>query len=704
VKKEQQKPGLLRPREWRERWLSENIQKILKNLPTTPWVYQMKDDCGGVMYVGKAKSLRNRVLSYFRDVNIWNQTPLNPPFTGGSMPLSPAKRQMVAKIRDIEIITCQTEVEALVLETNLIKHLSPKYNILMKDDKNLAYLKFTHSPVPELIKTRQRIRDGGVYFGPFVSGVEQSVRALRKIFKIRNCRMKFVRLEAPLIRGVGGLVSEISEQTPFNSPLSGGSSIQITDKAGKTIPCMDYYIWLCPAPCLLKSDTLEQHEKNISRAQSFLSGDTAEVFAELTAEMQKKAKNLEFEEAQEIKETLEALKWLYEKQKVRDIIEWDVDICLMYEKYEKTYIWYTQIRSNQIVWVFRYELWAQATDRDDIIVEFLMRQYVNNYELWIMNYELWDLPGLLLLQNNIIDEAFIDFLQTKKIKVEIPKIWPKKEIIDFTLTQVREYAYKKELASLENKTLTREHMKNVLTTLGYPVPMKWEIVFECYDISHTDGHFTYASRVCIVDGKPDTGRYKKYKIKTLADGDIDDFASHREVMVRRTLEWLEQNNFPHLIIIDGGKWQLSSAISWIQNAKFKMQNDWAMIQNSHYLESWILNLESIKICSIAKREEEIFLPWEKNPVLFEKWTPELMVLQKARDESHRFSITANKTARMKSMKKNILEEIPWIGPVTRKKLLKLAGSIDEIKNVNMEDIQRIITKSQLQILKDHWII
>ena len=366
----------------------------------------------------------------------------------------------------------------------------------------------------------------------------------------------------------------------------------------------------------------------------------------------------------------------------------------MYEKYAKTYIWYTQIRANQIVWVFRYEVGIQAADRDDIIVEFLMRQYVVNEQWTIDNEQSDDTPSLLLLQSTIDDEAFWEFLQAKKIKVEIPKIWPKKDIIDFTLTQIREYAYKKELASLENKTLTREHMKNVLSTLGYPIPDKGEIVFECYDISHTDGHFTYASRVCIVDGKPDTNRYKKYKIKTLQDGDIDDYASHREVMVRRTLEWLQESNFPHLIIIDGGKWQLSSALSGISEWHWKYEKEY-----------WEKNQEIlIPICSIAKREEEVFLPWEKVPVLFEKWTPELMVLQKARDESHRFSITANKTARMKSMKKNILEEIPGIWPVTRKKLLKLAGSVDEIKNIKLEEIEKICTKSQVESLRDHWIL
>lgn len=155
----------------------EHIEVILKNLPKTPGVYQMKDKTGKVMYVGKAKNLKSRVGSYFAKT--------------GELTL--AKKQMVGKITDIEILHCQTEVEALVLETNIIKHLTPKYNILMKDDKNLAYLKITHSPIPELIKTRQKIRDGGEYFGPYVSGVEESVRALRRIFRVRNCRVKFAK-------------------------------------------------------------------------------------------------------------------------------------------------------------------------------------------------------------------------------------------------------------------------------------------------------------------------------------------------------------------------------------------------------------------------------------------------------------------------------------------------------------------------------
>lgn len=624
--------------------LSEHLNGILTRLPTTPGVYQMKDKDGKVMYVGKAKNLKNRVKSYFERTT----------------ELSAAKKQMVAKIEDIELILCETEVEALVLETNIIKHLSPKYNILMKDDKNLAYIKITNSPIPELIKTRQKFRDWGEYYGPYVSAVEQSVRALHRIFRIRNCKMKFARE---------------------------WEKILITDKAGKTIPCMDYYIGLCPAPCLLESSKILAHNENLAQARRFLQGEAEDIYAELAAEMQKKAHNLEFEDAQKIKETLEALKWLHERQKVRDILEGNVDIFVMYEKYDKTYIGITQIRNSQIIGVLRHEVILGADEKSDIMTQFLTRQYGTDEDNG-------DIPDLLLCQNDIEDEALREFLKSRRVIVEVPKIWPKNEIILFTLNQVREYAYKKELSSLENKVLTREHMVHVLERLGYHAPKKWEIIFECYDISHTDGHFTYASRVVIVNGKAETSRYKKYKIQSLADGDIDDFASHRDVMKRRTLEGLEMNNFPHLIIIDGGKWQLSSALSGIQEWIFLYKQEEG---NQNH------PIPNIPLCSIAKREEEIFLPGQKEPVLFEKWTGELMVLQKARDESHRFSIGANKSARMKSMKKNILEEIPGIWPVTRKKLLKTAGTIDAIRDIPLEVMETLCNQKQRDILRDHGI-
>lgn len=602
----------------------------------------MKDKDGKVIYVGKAKNLKNRVNSYFARAN----------------DLSVAKRQMVAKISDIETITCQTEIEALVLETNLIKHLTPKYNILMKDDKDLAYIKITKWPIPEVIKTRQKIPDGWEYFGPYTSAVESSVRDLKRIFRVRNCRVRF---------GLGGV----------------NEGLTITDKAGRGIPCIDYYIGLCPWPCLLKNENILLHEKNVDLLRNFLKGDIHKTIERLEVEMREKSKEMKFEEAAKIRDTLISLRNLHEKQNVRDIVEGSYDVFIMYEKYGKTYIWFSEIRDSQVVGVYRYEIHIWVDEYEDILGHVLVERYSSQYT-----------PKILLLEREPRDESLIHFLTDHRVWVEVPKIGPKKKLLDFTLHQIREYAYKQEMLTLGNKTLTRENMISVLQHLGYPIPpKKEEIVFECYDISHTDGHFTYASRVVIVNGKPDTGRYKKYKIKTLQDGEIDDFASHQEVMKRRVVEAIEPNNLPHLIIIDGGKGQLSSAISGLE--------DW--VNSITSLDS-SLQTSNIPICSIAKREEEVFLPNKKDPVLFEKWTPELMVLQKARDEAHRFSINANKSARMKSMKKNILEEIPWIWPVTRKKLLKLAGSVDGIKDLYPEELSDICTVSQIGALRDHGII
>lgn len=632
--------------------ISEKIQKILKNLPKTPWVYQMKDSKNNVIYVGKSVNLYSRVHSYFQD----------------DKKLTLAKKKMVAQIDDIEIILCQTEVEALTLETNLIKHLSPKYNILMKDDKNLSYVKITNSIIPEVIRTRSKINDGWRYFGPFTSGtnINQTLKNLRRIFKIRDCKMKF---------------------------SNNSGKIEITDKAGRWIPCMDYYIGICPAPCLLQSQKIAEHNENISKIADFFSGNTTAIIRDLTEKMQNFAKNLEFEKAQKIKEELDSIAMLSQKQIARDSLPGDHDICVLLEKYNQFFIGFTQIRDGKIIWVFNFEIEARGEEKSTILSQFLARQYLEEKNFF---------PENIILENDDFDEILKNFFIEKNIKISCPKIWPKKEILDFTKNQIREYAYKKELATLENSTFTKSHMQNILAKLGYNYPQKWAIIFECYDISHTHGHFTYGSRVVINNGKTDNSNYKKYKIKTLEKWEIDDFASHKEVMFRRTLEGIEFDNFADLIIIDGGKWQLSSAISGIKEAIFEYQN---RNKDQNLDENFSQKIFSkIQICSIAKREEEIFLPNEKNPIILEKWTPELMLIQKARDESHRFSITANRSSRDKSMKKNILEELPWIGPATRKKLLKFAGSIDEIKNFDEEELLKIINKKQLETLKDHWII
>lgn len=400
----------------------ENIIKILKNLPKTPGVYQMKNASGTVIYVGKAINLYSRVNSYFREGQL----------------LTAAKKNMVSQIADIEIILCSSEVEALTLETNLIKHLSPKYNILMKDDKNMSYIKISQNVVAEVLRTRQKLSDGAKYFGPYAAGanIAGSLKTLRRIFKIRACRMKFSHQKG---------------------------KIEITDRAGRGIPCMDYYIGICPAPCLLKAENLQKHAENIENFEKFLRGNTSEVMESLNAKMREFAKNLEFEKANEMKTEIAALEMLSERQIARDAIPGDHDAAVLYEKYGQFFLGLTKIRDGKIIAVFRFVVEGKNTTADEAFLQFLARQYVGEVD---------DLPKIILIENPI-DDAFLEkFFAEKNIEIASPKIGAKKEILDFTKNQLREYAYKKELQSIETKTLTRGNMENVLEQLGYETPKK----------------------------------------------------------------------------------------------------------------------------------------------------------------------------------------------------------------------------------------
>lgn len=696
--------------------ISPHLRGILAHLSTSPGVYQMKDKKNEVIYVGKAKNLKSRVNSYFQRTE----------------DLSGAKRQMVDQIVTIEVTLTKNEAEALVLETNLIKHLRPKYNILMKDDKNLAYIKVTHSPVPEVMKTRKKLKDRGIYFWPYVSGIENSLQYIRKLFRVRNCRVKFEKKYG---------------------------EIRVTDKAWRTLPCMDYYIWLCPAPCTLEKEKMDIHRENIEQMKEFLRGKMQNVLKKVEEEMYACAKNLDFEGAEKRKVTLEWLRALGAKQSVRDKTPWNHDTIVLYEKNGRSFIGITLVREWQVVGNNRYELTSRIdTSVEEKVESMIAAHYIDETR------ETENIPDTLILEHPITDNGLEMLLREKKIRIDTPLSWPRQELLTFTKNQLREYAYKSELATLEHKTLTKEHMRNILIALGYTPPKIGPIRFECYDISHTHWHFTTASRVVIENGKTMNHEYRKYTIKTLSEGMIDDFASHREVMLRRTLEWLERNNFPHLIIIDGGKWQLSSAESGIQDGvkRFReiqsdilhfstfidksetmkeethmytskyitqwistIQNGWIWWNESKKMNVWVpgnntKNEEKVfsfteniyqndsytlpNLCSIAKREEEVFVSWKSKPILFERWSGELMVLQKARDESHRFSITANRNKRTKSMKKNLLEELPWFWPTTRRKLLKEAGSIERIRELSLDILRSVCTKTQIEILRDHGMI
>ncbi len=622
----------------------------------------MKNALGKIIYVWKSISLKARVNSYFN----WKAN------------LNFAKKNMVKQIKDIDYIETKNELEALVLETNLIKDKRPKYNILMKDDKNLTYIKISDDVIPEVYKTRLKTKEWQ-YFWPYPNTVNiwLIIDTLKKIFKLRSCKVKF-KLQVA------------------SGKLQVGGKLEIISKAGRTIPCLDFYIWLCSGPCSLEKDKIENYLKNIDSLRDFLKWNTSKILKDLEEKMKQKAKKLEFEEAAKIKEQIKNINDLSERQIARDTITWNNDVLVFLEKYEKNFISVTEIRDWCIVWINNYKIENKLGETKEEIINFFIEQrYIESQKSKVKSSKLRvKNEKIVLITNEKIDDKWLlKFLKVRHILVENPKIGPKIDIINFTKNNLLNYAYNLELNEISKKTLTKSTMISILNKLGFIVEKKKEIIFECFDVSHISGNFTVASKSVIINWKSINSKYRKYKINSVSTGEVDDFKSIKEVIYRRSLEAIEKNNWPDLFIIDWGKGQLSATLEWVESWKLRVKS---------WVDSKVQS--SVNLCSIAKREEEIFVPSLSKPILFEKWSPELMLIQKIRDEAHRFAISFHRSARSKAMKKNILEELPGFWFKTRQKLLKLAWNIDNIKNISREELNKILNKRQLEILEDYGLI
>jgi len=613
----------------------QELRPALKVIPKLPWVYQFFDISWKIIYIWKSVNLHSRVNSYFN----------------GLSKLNFAKKKMVWEIIQIETIVTNNAKECLILETSLIKKHKPKYNILMKDDKNHTYIKITDELFPKVIKTRIKTKSG-IYFGPYISTsyVNNIIKTTKKIFWHRSCNIIF----------------EEKNGIP-----------KIKASNGSKIPCIDYYIGRCSAPCLLQKENMTQYDASISNIKNFLDGNLEEVILHLKEKMTQYAQKLEFEKASELKEDVSSIESLKQNQIVRDIIWERADIINFLEKYEKFYISKIEVRNEKIVWIYNFEIENKLDDIDDSIKYFIENNYLENNE-----------KLTLILPREIALEK--EFLNELKLKIEIPKIWEKTEILSLAYKNAFEFAYKKHLEWLSVKGFSKKDMKDLLSLLGYKEINK-DILFECNDISHISGNHTVASRSVIENGKTANSKYKKFKIKTLHTWEINDFDSMREIMSRRLLEIKKNGYIPDLIIIDGGKWQLSSVKEILEAEKKKQEN-----------KDFLHLFEQIQLVSLAKKEEELFLPWKSESILISKDSNILRMIQKIRDEAHRFAITFNRDSRIKASKKNILEELPGIGPKTRSKLLKYYGSISDIKND--AELKKILSKSQIETLENHGII
>lgn len=602
--------------------MNPKLEHKIKNLPSLPGVYQFLNSKGKVIYVGKALNLKYRVKSYFQN-NITSAKTL----------------ALVSKIENIEIIATDTEIEALVLENNLIKELKPKYNINLKDDKSFPFIKVTNEPFPRIYPTRRVVKDGSKYFGPYtgVKNMKSSLRMINQIFKVRSCKLN------------------ITDEN-------------IRKKKFKV--CLDYHIKKCDGPCegLISQ---AKYGEMVNEVIKLLKGKTDDLIKELETKMNIAVDKLEFEEAAEIRDKIQRLSAISSRQKIvsDDFEDRDIFAAAFEGKDSACSIFI--VRSGKLVAKKQLRLSIEEGES----IEEIYSAAVNFYYI-----EQTEIPPEIVLEIEPAEsEILLEWLRmhsNKKVKFHIPKRGSLHSLVKMC----------KENAMLQLKEIQLQKMK----TQGYvPYPvaalqrdLHLKVLprkIECFDISNLQGSDTVASMVVFEDGKPKKSQYRKYLIKDVEGP--DDFSSMREVIRRRYSKLIEENTpLPDLIMVDGGKGQLSSAIDVLDE----------------------LNLKNYSIIGLAKRLEEVFLPGQSDSASIPKTSSGLKLLQQIRDEAHRFAITFHRQRRSKRTIKTELTEIKGIGKSTAEKLLREAGSISNIKNLDMKELSGLIGSDKAARIIDYF--
>jgi excinuclease ABC subunit C len=581
--------------------MTENVIEKLQLLPNQPGVYIMKDSHGKIIYVGKAVVLKNRVRQYF-------QTNKNH---------SAKVKSMVAKIDDFETIITGSEIEALILECNLIKKHRPKYNISLKDDKTYPYVKVTlNESYPRVLTTRRILKDGARYFGPYtnVGAVHESIKLLRRLFPLRSCKNMDV------------------------------------DR-----PCLEYHIKRCLAPCTGKVDEAEYNDM-IKAVCLFLEGRSDAVEKNLTERMAAAADDFKFELAAKLRDQLIAVRKISEKQNIVTGAG-DQDAVGMARSEFGVCVQVFFIRSGKMVGRDHFLVAGSEEESDETVLEAFLKQYYNQATF---------IPREVLLPFELSEqsllEAWLSEQKAARVELESPKRGTKKDIVQMATGNAEKFladeATKLKQANAQTLGAVAELQRHLQLSKA-PNRM------ECFDISHIQGSETVASMVVFEGGVPNKTAYRRFKIRS-AEGKPDDFLSMREVTMRRYGDTVVED-MPDLIIIDGGKGQLSSALEIIRGA-------------GHLL---------VPVVGLAKQFEYIFTEGESEPVILPRHSQALYLVQRIRDEAHRFAVTYHRKLRSKRNLVSVLDHIVGIGPKRRKLLLDHFGSVDKIKIAGVEAMAEI---------------
>jgi excinuclease ABC subunit C len=598
------------------------LESKIKHLPNNPGVYQFKNDKGKVIYVGKAINLKSRVKSYF---------------IGGNQ--SAKTTALVSKTHDLELIVTDNEIEALVLENNLIKEFKPRYNVNLKDDKSFPFIKVTNEPYPRIYPTRRLIRDGSKYFGPYtsVNSMKSSLRMINQLFKIRSCKL------------------DITQES-------------IDKKKFKV--CLDYHIKKCDGPCEgLISE--KDYGDMVGEVVKVLKGKTDDLIDDLNVKMRASVEKLEFEKAAELRDRLEQLKIISSKQKVvTDDFE-DRDIISLAFEGKDSACSVFNVRNGKLVGKKQLRLAIEESEEAANIYSAAIKFYYTDFA---------DIPKEIVVEVEPSDiEVLTEWLSqksNKKVKLIIPQRGNLRSLVKMcsenALLQLKEIQIQK----MKNEGQVSYSVLALQRDLRLPnLPTK----IECFDISNLQGTDTVASMVVFADGKPKKSLYRKFIIKDVSGP--DDFLSMQEVIRRRYTKVVQgEEKLPDLIMVDGGKGQLSSAIETLKD----------------------LGIKNYNIIGLAKRLEEVFLPDQSEPASISKTSSGLKLLQKIRDEAHRFAITFHRNRRAKRTIKTELTDIKGIGASTAQKLLKELGSFSAIKNANHDKLISLVGRQKADLIKKYF--
>ncbi len=578
--------------------MNEKISETLSILPQQPGVYLMKDKDGLIIYVGKAKILRNRVRSYFS-----GQKDTKTGF-------------LVSHIDYIDFIVTGTEYEALILENNLIKQHKPKYNINLKDGKTYPVIRITREDYPRVFRTRHIVDDGSHYYGPFpaIGAIDQYLEIIEEYFPLRKCRGPLKKREQP---------------------------------------CLYFHIQRCLGPCAGKASSKE-YANQVRSIRTLLEGNSTKLSGQLQKRMANAAKELRFEEAARLRDAVRALETVGLAQQVQDFVTDSRDYIAWQDDEEAVSFVVFRMREGKLMGTETFR--ATSLGGQDLVEQFFMQFYdLNNsppHRIYLAEWQGDDLAS----RESVLQQYLRYALQSDAL-LALPELPRDQSIINLARENARQDLVRRRTESGDVLAL-----KDLQAVLGLPkLPMR----IEGFDIAHLHGKHTVAAMVSFWKGIPDKNHYRIFQIRSLQGG-IDDFESIREAVARRYSRVLnEELERPDLILIDGGKGQLSAAMSILDS----------------------LGLNALPICALAKEEEEIFLPGRSESVRLPEGSPALRILQAVRDESHRFGTGHNQRLRSGDIKLSTLEGIPGIGPGRAKKLLTTFGNLDAVRAASAELIQ-----------------